>query len=746
MEPTSEPLQRLRVEIDSIDQRLVKLLNHRAALMVSRLRKMGQQTSGLLALQELNAKILPDILSANQGPVPDTALAGIYREVIDAAFELARSTRVGYLGPEGTFSHQAAVLYFGDSVDYENLRTLEGVFEEVSRGHVDYGLVPIENSTGGAIIESLDSFLNYLGRLTIWGEVCLNIHFSLFSNAPVDQIRKIYSKPEALAQCHRWLSSHFPTVERIPYDSTAAAIELAYLADPGDGVAAIGSSVAARRYGLQPLFENVETRQDNMTRFLILSRNSPAPLAEGKTDDKTSLMFTCADRPGSLVDILNVFKRNQINLSHIEKRPSREFGSDYTFFVDLQGNARSSNIAEVLEEARAHCKTLVVLGSYPPFCPERRFQESVKLPPGESLSDLESDSRSADQQLIGAINHRAGLAIQVGEFKRKSETPIYAPHRESAVLQKIRNLNQGPLPDRSLERIYRELMSGSFRLEKPLKIAYIGPAGGFDHLAAFRHFGSSVEFVGLRESHDVFQGVVASEVDYGLVPVENSSSGGVHETLDAFIEFHDQLNIYGEVRLEIHYGMLADCKPEEVKKIYATGKLFQACRNWLSTQYPQAVRVLTETAQQAMEAVREELDRDPRSGAAAIGSALAGKQLGIRLLFESIEDRQGNITRYLILSRSRTEISGHDKTSLMFTTDDRAGALVEVLDCFKRNSINLTHLEKRPSGRTHWDYTFFVELEGHRADPKIAEVIGEARAHCKELTILGSFPASRLVL
>jgi chorismate mutase/prephenate dehydratase len=742
MESTFEPLQQLRIEIDSIDQRLVKLLNHRAALLVSWLLKAQHQTAAALTLQDCNAKILAEVLSANPGPIPDSALQGIYREIIDGAFELARSTRVGYLGPEGTFSHQAALLYFGDAVDYENLRTLEGVFEEVSRGHVDYGLVPIENSTGGAIIESLDSFLGYLGRLTIWGEICLNIHFSLFSKAPVDRIRKIYSKPEALAQCHRWLSNHFPNAERIPYDSTAAAIELAYLADPSDGLAAVGSQVAASRYGLQPLFEKIETRQDNVTRFLILSRKSPAPSPE----DKTSLIFTCADRPGSLVDILNVFKRNQINLSHIEKRPSREFGSDYTFFVDLQGNAQSSSLAEVLGEARAHCKTLVVLGSYPVYCPDQRFQEAGKLQPMESLARIESDSQGVDQQLVSAINHRAELAIRVGEFKRKSETPIYAPHRESAVLQKIRKLNQGPLPDRSLERIYRELMSGSFRLEKPLRIAYIGPVGGFDHLAAFRHFGSSVEFAGVRESRDVFQGVAAAEVDYGLVPIENSSSGGVNETLDAFIEFHHQLNIYGEVRLEIHYGMLADCKPEEVKKIYATSKLFQACRNWLSTQYPHAVRVVTETSQQAMEAVREELDRNPLAGAAAIGSALAGQQLGIRLLFEAIEDRQGNITRYLILSRSRTEISGSDKSSLMFTTHDQAGALVDVLDCFKRNSINLTHLEKRPSGQTRWDYTFFVELEGHRADPTIAAVIGEARAHCKELTILGSFPASRLVL
>jgi len=742
MKPTDEPLQQFRIEIDSIDQQLVRLLNRRATLMVDWLTKTEQHSARSMSLQDFTAKVLAHLLPANPGPIPGTALEGIYREIINGAIELARPTRIGYLGPEGTFSHQAALLYFGDDVDYENLRTLEGVFEEVSRGHVDYGLVPIENSTGGAIIESLDSFLNYLGRLTICGEIRLSIHFSLFSSAPADCIRKIYSKPEALAQCHRWLLEHYPDAERIPYDSTSAAIELAYLADPSDGLGAIGSIVAAEKYGMKPLFENIETKHDNMTRFLILSRKPPL----SSDHDKTSLIFTCADRPGSLVDILNVFKRNQINLSHIEKRPSREFGSDYTFFVDLQGHARSSFIAEVLGEARAHCKTMVVLGSYPAYASDQKYQPPQRIQPAETLEAVERESELVDQQLIAAVNQRAKLAIKVGEFKRQSATPIYAPHRESAVLQKIQNLNQGPLPDRSLEGIYRELMSGSFRLEKPLRIGHIGPAGGFDHLAAFRHFGSSVDFVPFRESRDLFQNVAGAEIDYGLVPIENSSSGGVNETLDAFIEFHSQLNIYGEVRLEIHYSMLADCKPEEVKKIFATSNMFQACRNWLSTQYPQATKIVTETVQQAMARLREELDRDPHCGGAAIGSALAGQQVGIRLLFEGIEDRQGNVTRYLILSRSRTEISGHDKTSLMFTTQDRAGALVDVLDCFKRNTINLTHLEKRPSGQTHWDYTFFIELEGHRSDPVIAGVIGEARAHCKELTILGSFPASRLVL
>ena len=742
MSPTAAVLQQFRTDIDAVDQRLVQLINRRAELTVDFLQRSKPSTVRHAAHHDLASEILRDIGRKNSGPIPDTALEGIYREIINGAFELARRTRVGYLGPAGTFSHQAATQYFGEQVDYENLRTLDGVFEEVSRGHVDYGLVPIENSTGGAIIESLDSFANYLGRVTICGEVRLNIRFSLFGNCPANQIRKIYSKAEALAQCYEFLSTRYPHAQRLPYESTAAAVEFAYLADPTDGIAAIGSSAAGKKYGLAPLHENIETNHDNMTRFLILSRTPT--VSTGR--DKTSLMFTCADRPGSLVDILSVFKRNHINLSHIEKRPSREFGSEFTFFVDMLGHALDGSIAEILGEVRAYCKTLIGLGSFPVFDPQFRYQRPRLITPAASQEVLENETQSVDADLIELVNERAKLVVQVGEFKRQSDVPIYAPHRESAVLLKIQALNNGPLQNRRLESIYRELMSGSFRLEKPLRIGFVGPVGEFDHLAAVRHFGSSVDFVAAREVRTVFQQVAAAEIDYGLVPIENSSAGGVNETLDAFFEFHEGLNIYGEVKLEIHFGLLADCKPEEVRRIYAQPSVFAQCRNWLSTQYPHATRISTESTEQATQQSQSDHDADSNSGSAAIGSAMAGELQGLRPLFEGIEDRQSDLTRYLILSKSRAEISGHDKTSIMFSIVDQAGALVDVLDVFKRNSVNLTHIEKRPSGTTHWDYTFFVDLEGHRNDPRIGQIIGEARAHCKSLTVLGSFPACKRVL
>lgn len=364
----------------------------------------------------------------------------------------------------------------------------------------------------------------------------------------------------------------------------------------------------------------------------------------------------------------------------------------------------------------------------------------------EALERLREKIDAVDRQLVDLINQRAKYVVEVGNLKRGTNVPIYAPHREAAVLRKIQSFNDGPIHDRTLEAVYRELMSGSFALEQPLRIGYLGPVGTFSHLAATKQFGSSVAFEDLRQIEGVFEEVTRGHVDYGLVPIENSTGGGINETLDAFLTYHDQLNIYGEVQLAIHFSLLSNGKPENIKRIYSKSEAFAQCRNWLSTQYPNAQRIPAESTAAAARQAKEEFDADPESGSAAIGSSLAGEIYGLHSLFDAIEDRQQNVTRFLILSKSETEVSGNDKTSVMFTTDHRPGSLVDVLGVFKRNSINLTHIEKRPSREVNWDYTFFVDIEGHRKDQRIAEIIGEARAHCKNFQVLGSFPACQRTL
>lgn len=364
----------------------------------------------------------------------------------------------------------------------------------------------------------------------------------------------------------------------------------------------------------------------------------------------------------------------------------------------------------------------------------------------DPLHDLRARINGIDRQIVELINQRAGLVVEVGQVKRACNIPIYTPHRESEVLQRILALNQGPMPARAIEAIYREIMSASFALEHPQRIGYLGPLGTYSHQAARKHFGSSVEYDNLRAIQGVFEEVARGHVDYGLIPIENSIGGGITESLDLLQRFHQQVGIYGEVQLAVHFSLLANCAPEAVVRIYSRNEAFAQCRNWLATQYPQAQRIPVESTALAVQQVRTDLDADPASGSAAIGSTLAGELYDVRVLFEKIEDVPGNVTRFLILSREKAKPSGDDKTSLMFTTDDRPGSLVDVLQVFKRRNVNLSHIDKRPSRQVNWDYTFFVDAAGHALDPAFAEVLGEARAHCKHLTVLGSYPRSRQVL
>lgn len=363
-----------------------------------------------------------------------------------------------------------------------------------------------------------------------------------------------------------------------------------------------------------------------------------------------------------------------------------------------------------------------------------------------SLDQLRQQIDNIDQKLVDLINERAKVVVEVGKSKLKTGTPIYAPHREAAVLGKVQQLNDGPMLPKTIEAIYREIMSGSFALEQPLRIGYLGPPGTYSHLAATRHFGSSVEFEDLHAITGVFEEVARGHVHYGLVPIENSTGGSITETLDAFLQYHSDVRLYGELQLAVHCCLLTNCQPNEVKTIYGRPESFAQCRSWLATQYPTATLVGVESSAGGVKRAKEEHDTKPESGAAAIGGPLAGEIYGLHALFEQIEDRRNNVTRFLIVSREETEPSGDDKTSIMFTTLDQAGALADVLNVFKRADVNLTHIDKCPTRGTNWEYTFFVDALGHRKDLKFAEMIGEARAFSKQLTVLGSYPRCKQVL
>ena len=366
------------------------------------------------------------------------------------------------------------------------------------------------------------------------------------------------------------------------------------------------------------------------------------------------------------------------------------------------------------------------------------------------LGALRTKIDRLDTKLISLLNERANAVVEIGTLKRGSGTPIYAPHREREVLAKALAANAGPLPDRTIEGIYREMMSGAFALEQPLRSGYLGPPGSQSHVAAGKQFGSSVEYDNLHEIGGVFTEVRRGHVNYGLVPIENSTGGGIAEALDAFTTAAGDLWIYAEVQIAIHHALLANCPPADIRRVYSKPEVFAQCRGWLSQQLPKADLIPAASSSRAAQIAQSENHKAVEIGhdqtTAAIGTSLAGEMYGLKTLFPRIEDTPNNITRFLILSKEQARRTGDDKTSVMFTTDDRPGALVEVLGVFQSAGINLSHLDKRPSGQENWTYTFFADAQGLIEDENMQTALARVKAHCKDMSVLGSYPRSERIL
>jgi len=353
--------------------------------------------------------------------------------------------------------------------------------------------------------------------------------------------------------------------------------------------------------------------------------------------------------------------------------------------------------------------------------------------------DLEGLRKKIDQidsRLIELLNERAQVVIEIG--KLKGSGPVYAPDREKVVLERVAKLNKGPLPDKTLLAVWRELMSGSFFLERPLRISYLGPEGSFTHAAAIRKFGQSVEYEAVTNIRGIFDEVSRGHCDLGVVPVENSAGGGVVETLDAFIDTN--VLICAEVFMPIHHNLLANCTLEEVQKVYSKPEVFAQCRQWLGMTFKEANTIAAaSTAKAAQLASQEQF-------AAAIGSEVAAELYGLKIICENIEDMANNVTRFLIISKEDARPTGDDKTSILFSTAHKAGALADVLEVFKSKEVNLTNIESRPSKKRQWEYYFFVDCQAHRKDEKFIACLEEVKQHCLQLSVLGSYPKSDIIL
>src|SRR6266851_3571487 len=351
------------------------------------------------------------------------------------------------------------------------------------------------------------------------------------------------------------------------------------------------------------------------------------------------------------------------------------------------------------------------------------------------IKSLRSQIDKLDLQILKLVNDRADSAGEIGRLKNESSSEVFNPVREEEVLKNVIEANKGPLDEITIRAVFREIISGSRALQKIIKVAYLGPEYSYSHLAAVERFGHAVEYMRVGSIMSVFEEVNRSHVDYGVVPLENSTDGGVSDTLDMFMRL-PHLKICAEVRLRIHHNLLANCDQEQIRRVYSKPQALAQCRNWLSKNLPHAdLKDVSSTAVAAQLAQQE-------PGAAGVASRQAAVKYGLRILFSDIEDYTYNETRFAVIGHLEANRSGTDKTALMFKVPHNPGSLVEALDVFKSNKLNLTWIESFPakseSGKS--EYMFFVDFEGHVEDPKVKRALQALEKHCEQLVVLGAFP------
>lgn len=346
----------LRIQIDDLDKQILELLNQRARLAIEIGQRKDANATHIFA-PERERHVFANILEHNDGPLPASSVKNIYREIISSMRALEKPLTVAYWGPPATNTHLASVRKFGSSTTFSPIDTIAGVFEEVQKGHADFGVVPIENSIEGIVNHTLDMFLK--SDLKICAEVYLPISHCLLSQAKeLGEIKRLYSNPIALAQCRSWLGLNMKSIEVIDASTTAKA---AVLASEDPTSAAIAGELAAQIYGLNILADHIEDNPGNKTRFLVVGYLEPKP--SGK--DKTSIVFSVPHRAGSLYQALEVFYSMEINLTAIQSRPTKLLPWEYVFYVDAQGHQKENRIAEAVEKLRAQATFVMLLGSYP---------------------------------------------------------------------------------------------------------------------------------------------------------------------------------------------------------------------------------------------------------------------------------------------------------------------------------------------------------------------------------------------
>lgn len=359
-----------------------------------------------------------------------------------------------------------------------------------------------------------------------------------------------------------------------------------------------------------------------------------------------------------------------------------------------------------------------------------------------TLAGLRTEIDRIDKELVQLLNRRAEVVIQIGQVKQKQGLEIWSPAREDEVLAKVLGASKGPLPDETLRLIFRELMSGSRALQQPLRVAYLGPKHSYSHLASLSKFGEGIEHVPVGSIAAVFEEVNRRHVQFGIVPLENSTDGRIADTLDMFVRLPG-LKIRAEVRLRIHHCLLGRGEWSQVQRIYSKAQALSQCRHWIGKNLPQARVVdVVSTAHAAELAAREEFS-------AAVASRSAGDAYGLNLLAANIEDQPHNVTRFAVISEHSEARTGRDKTTLLLRIPHKPGALPDAIAPFGKNEVNMTWIESFPTSTNPNDrdpsYLFFLDIDGHAEDEAVKKTLDAVRKRCERLEILGSYPRGEYV-
>jgi chorismate mutase / prephenate dehydratase len=340
-----------------------------------------------------------------------------------------------------------------------------------------------------------------------------------------------------------------------------------------------------------------------------------------------------------------------------------------------------------------------------------------------------------DETIVAMLNERARHAADIGRLKGNGGA--YRPEREAEVLRRVASLNKGPLPDAALARLFTEVMSACRALEEPLTVAYLGPAGTFSEMALGKQFGGGVEALPCATIDEVFRSAETGAAAYAVVPVENSTDGAIGRTLDLLLT--TPLKICAEVVLRVQQNLMAKkATLKTIKKVYSHPQSLAQCQGWLAQHLAGAQRIPSASNAEAARVAAKE------QAAAAIGPAIAAERYGLKVLAQSIEDDPKNRTRFLVLGTQDAGPSGRDRTSMVMTTHNRPGSLLELIASFSDSGVNMTRLESRPARTGQWEYYFYVDIEGHQQDAKVAKALAELRGKAPFVKIFGSYPAAVL--